>query len=669
LPDDLSVQLNPAQREAVDYMDGPLLVLAGAGSGKTGVITQKIGSLIRQSGIAPHRIAAITFTNKAAKEMHERVGRLIGSGADGLIISTFHSLGVRILRQEGRALGLKAGFSIFDAGDALALCQERAGNIDKARMRQLQSRISLWKNSMLDAEQAMAAAQDDTDRAAAALYVEYERSLRAYQAVDFDDLIRLPVQLFEQHEEIAQKWRSRIWHLLVDEYQDTNKCQYRLMRLLTDGRESLTAVGDDDQSIYAWRGASADNLHALKTDYPRLKVIKLEQNYRSTGQILGAANALIAHNPKLFDKRLWSEIGNGAPIRIQTSRNDEEEANWVAAQLSAHRFSHRTKYSDYAILYRSNHQARLIEQQLRAQKIPYVISVDSPFSTRARSRTSLPICACWPTKTTTRPSSVPSTTPKRGIGSTTLEALGRAAAQRHKGLFETIFIPELGGELTLKQHQSLRQFADFIRRIAWRAEKEPAGEVLDDMLRAIGYEASLFSTLEPREAESRWSNVLDFTGWVAKKGQEEGKTLLELAQSIALITMLEKGEESHDAVQLATLHASKGLEFRHVFLVGVEEGLLPHRDSLESPKLEEERRLMYVGITRAQASLTVSWCEKRRQGREWMPREASRFITEMGAQVKTGAEQRNAVPDQPKRAIAPGNYWLASRTPAGATKP
>ena len=663
------MQLNPAQREAVDYMDGPLLVLAGAGSGKTGVITQKISSLIRQAGIAPHRIAAITFTNKAAKEMHERVGRLIGSGADGLIISTFHSLGVRILRQEGRALGLKAGFSIFDAGDAMALCQERAGTIDKARLRQLQSRISLWKNSMLDAEQAMAAAQDDTDRAAAALYIDYERSLRAYQAVDFDDLIRLPVQLFEQHEDIAQKWRSRIWHLLVDEYQDTNKCQYRLMRLLTDGRESLTAVGDDDQSIYAWRGASADNLHALKSDYPRLKVIKLEQNYRSTGQILGAANALIAHNPKLFDKRLWSEIGNGTPIRIQTSRNDEEEANWVAAQLSAHRFSHRTKYSDYAILYRSNHQARLIEQQLRAQKIPYVISGGQSFFEKSEIKDILAYLRLLANENDDPAFIRAVTTPKRGIGSTTLEALGRAAAQRHKGLFETVFVPELGGELTLKQHQSLRQFADFIRRTAWRAEKEPAGEVLDSMLSAIGYEASLFSALEPREAESRWSNVLDFTGWVAKKGQEEGKTLLELAQAIALITMLEKGEESHDAVQLATLHASKGLEFRHVFLVGVEEGLLPHRDSLESPKLEEERRLMYVGITRAQASLTVSWCEKRRQGREWMPREASRFIAEMGAQVRTGAEQRNAVPDQAEARNRARELLARFKTPTSPAKP
>jgi ATP-dependent DNA helicase Rep len=638
------VQLNPAQRDAVDYLDGPLLVLAGAGSGKTGVITQKIASLIQKTGIAPHRIAAITFTNKAAKEMHERVDRLIGNAGSGLIISTFHSLGVRILRQEGRALGLKAGFSIFDAGDALNLVQERAGSVDKARLRQLQGRISLWKNAMLDAAGAQALANDELDHAAAALYAEYEAALRAYQAVDFDDLIRLPVQLFEQHPDIADKWRARLWHLLVDEYQDTNKCQYRLMQLLTEGRQSLTCVGDDDQSIYAWRGASADNLHSLQTDYPRLKVIKLEQNYRSTGNILTAANALIAHNPKLFDKRLWSEIGNGAPIKVHTSRNDEDEAAWVATQLSAHRFAQRTRWSDYAILYRSNHQARLIEQHLRAQKIPYRISGGQSFFEKTEIKDLLAYLRLLANEQDDPAFIRAVTSPKRGIGSTTLEALGRAAAQRHKGLFETIFIPELP-ELNLKQHQALRQFADFIRRIAWRAEKEPAGPLLNEMLEAIGYEASMFTLLEPREAETRWSNVCDFTGWVAKKGESEGKNLLELAQSIALITMLDKDDSDTDAMQLATLHAAKGLEFRHVFLIGVEEGLLPHRDSMESPRLDEERRLMYVGITRAQASLTVSWCEKRRQAREWVPRDPSRFITEMGAEVKTTAQQGNTVPD------------------------
>jgi ATP-dependent DNA helicase Rep len=641
----MATNLNPAQRDAVAHLDGPLLVLAGAGSGKTGVITHKISALIRESGIAAHRIAAITFTNKAAKEMRERVAKLIGGAGEGLIISTFHSLGVRILREEGRALGLKSGFSIFDADDAMSLCQERAGNIDKGKLRLLQNRISLWKNALLDAEGAAAIAQDELDHQAAALYADYEQSLRAYQAVDFDDLIRLPVLLFEQHEEVAKKWRSRIWHLLVDEYQDTNKCQYRLMQLLTQGRDSFTAVGDDDQSIYAWRGASADNLHALKTDYPRLRVIKLEQNYRSTGHILKAANALIGHNPKVFDKQLWSEHGHGVPVRVHTCRDGDDEASWLAAQISAHRFSHRTKFSDYAVLYRSNHQARTMEQQLRAQNIPYVLSGGQSFFDRSEIKDVLAYLRLLANEQDDPAFIRAVTTPKRGIGSTTLEALGRAAGKRHKSLFETIFIPELGGDLSVKQHTALRQFGDFMRRMERRAQHETASVVLNDLLQAIGYESSLFESLEPREAEKRWSNVRDLCDWIARKGDDEKKTLLELAQSIALLSMLDKDESDADCVQLATLHASKGLEFRHVFLIGVEEGLLPHRDSMESPRLEEERRLMYVGITRAQASLTVSWCEKRKQGREWSPREPSRFITEMGAEVKTGAQQRNAVPE------------------------
>ncbi len=639
------VKLNAAQQEAVRHLDSPLLVLAGAGSGKTRVITHKIAYLVEDYGIAPSHIAAITFTNKAAKEMHERVGKLIGARAEGLIVSTFHSLGVRILRQEARALGLKAGFSILDASDTGALFQELAGNVDKARLRALQSRISLWKNSLLDPAAAAAAAVDETEEVAAALYVDYERTLRAYQAVDFDDLIRLPVQLFEQHEDVADRWRKRLWHLLVDEYQDTNRCQYRLLQLLTQGRNSFTAVGDDDQSIYGWRGADSANLAALRDDYPSLKVVKLEQNYRSTSRILNAANVLIANNPKLFDKQLWSEHGQGDAIHIQTCRDGDHEAEWVVSRLSAHRFQRRTKFSDYAILYRGNHQARVIEQQLRAQRIPYLISGGQSFFERAEIKDVTAYLRLLANQDDDPAFIRAVTTPKRGIGGTTLEALGRAAGRRHMSLFAAIYAPGLETELSAKQHTALREFADFIGRIEQRALREPAGQVLSGLLTVIGYEASLFSGLDVREAETKWSNVSDFSEWIGRKGIEENKNLLELAQSVALLSMLDKNEGDQDAVQLATLHASKGLEFRHVFLVGVEEGILPHRDSIEPAKIEEERRLMYVGITRAQASLTVSWCEQRKQGKERMPREPSRFIVEMGESAKKAAEQRNAIPD------------------------
>ncbi|MBI5901596.1 MAG: UvrD-helicase domain-containing protein [Rhodocyclales bacterium] len=638
-------KLNPAQLEAVRHLDSPLLVLAGAGSGKTRVITQKIAWLVEDYGVKPSQIAAITFTNKAAKEMKERVGKQIGGRAEGLIVSTFHALGVRILRQEAGKLGLKPGFSILDAADTTALYQELAGNVDKLRLRALQSRVSLWKNQLVEPEAALAAAADDIEAAAAKLYADYERTLRAYQAVDFDDLIRLPVKLFGDNDDVAERWRSRLWHVLVDEYQDTNRGQYRLLRLLTRGRDSFTAVGDDDQSIYAWRGADSENLRLLRDDYPSLKVVKLEQNYRSTARILTAANALIANNPKLFDKQLWSEHGQGDAIHVQNCRDGEHEAEWVVSRLSAHRFERRTKFSDYAILYRGNHQARVIEQQLRAQKIPYVISGGQSFFERAEIKDLTSYLRLLSNQDDDPAFIRAVTTPKRGIGGTTLEALGRAAGRRHQSLFAAIYAPGLEVELNVKQRTALREFGDFIKRMEARAAKEPAGKLLADILRAIGYESWLFESLEPREAESRWANVSDFVEWLEKKGLEENKTLLELAQSVALLSMLDKDEAGADAVQLATLHAAKGLEFRHVFLVGVEEGLLPHRDSLEPGKLEEERRLMYVGITRAQASLTVSHCDKRKQGRELMAREPSRFIAEMGAEVAAAANRRNTVPE------------------------
>ncbi|MBK9021498.1 MAG: UvrD-helicase domain-containing protein [Sulfuritalea sp.] len=639
------VKLNPAQLEAVRHLDSPLLVLAGAGSGKTRVITHKIAWLVEDYGVKPSQIAAITFTNKAAKEMKERVGKLIGGRAEGLIVSTFHALGVRILRQEAGKIGLKPGFSILDAADTVALFQELAGNVDKARLRALQSRISLWKNQLFEPEAALAIAADEIEAAAAQLYADYERTLRAYQAVDFDDLLRLPVKLFSENDEVAQRWRSRLWHVLVDEYQDTNRAQYRLLQLLTHGRDSFTAVGDDDQSIYAWRGADSENLRLLKEDYPSLKVVKLEQNYRSTSRILHAANTLIANNPKLFEKKLWSEHGQGEAIHIQTCRDGDHEAEWVVSRLSAHRFERRTKFSDYAILYRGNHQARAIEQQLRAQRIPYVISGGQSFFDRAEVKDITSYLRLLSNQDDDPAFIRAVTTPKRGIGGTTLEALGRAAGRRHLSLFAAIQAPGLETELNVKQRTSLREFGDFIRRMESRAAKEPAGTVLNDLVRAIGYESWLFESLEPREAEGRWANVSDLVAWLEKKGVEENKNLLELAQSVALLSMLDQNDGEQDAVQLATLHAAKGLEFRHVFLVGVEEGLLPHRDSLEPGKLEEERRLMYVGITRAQASLTVSHCERRKQGRELMVREPSRFIVEMGAAVASSAQQRNTVPE------------------------
>jgi len=637
--------LNAPQREAIRYLDGPLLVLAGAGSGKTRVITQKIAWLTSDGGIEPSRITAITFTNKAAKEMKERAAKLLSGRSEGLTISTFHALGARILRTEARHVGLKPGFSILDASDTTQLFQEMLKDADKLRVRMIQNRISLWKNAVVSPDEAAKIAEDDLEAGAARVYAEYERTLRAYQAVDFDDLIRLPVVLFEADEEVGSRWRSRIWHLLVDEYQDTNRRQYRLMKLLTGPRASFTAVGDDDQSIYGWRGADIGNLSLLRDEYPQLKIIKLEQNYRSTTRILAAANSVIGHNPKLFEKRLWSDKGHGDAIQVVACRDNEHEAEWVVSRLQAHRFEHRGKWRDYAVLYRGNHQARAFEQQLRAHKIPYVLSGGQSFFERAEIKDLTSYLRLLANQDDDPAFIRAVTTPKRGIGGTTLEALGHAAGRRHQSLFATIFAPGVETEIAAKPHAALREFGNFINRIEFRAGREPARQVLADLLQAIGYETWLFATLDPKEAENKWGNVRDFVDWLGQKGDEEGKTLIELAQTVALLSMLDKQEGDQDSVQLATLHAAKGLEFRHVFLVGVEEGILPHRESQEATKLEEERRLMYVGITRAQMSLFVTWCEKRKQGREVSEREISRFVAEMGGDLKRVGRNSEAAPE------------------------
>ncbi len=657
--------LNSPQREAVRYLDGPLLVLAGAGSGKTRVITQKIAYLIGECGMAPQHVTAITFTNKAAREMRERAGKLVGDRAEGLTISTFHALGAKMLRQEARHIGLKPGFSILDASDTTALFQELLKGVDKARVRLIQQRISLWKNALLGPAEALAQAEDDLDVGAARVYQEYDRTLKAYQAVDFDDLIRLPVNLLEADEAAAQRWRSRIWHLLVDEYQDTNRCQNRLMRLLTGPRAAFTAVGDDDQSIYAWRGADIENLRLLKDEFPTLKVIKLEQNYRSTTRILKAANNVIRHNPKLFDKQLWSDKGHGDVIRVMACRDGEHEAAWVVTRLLAHKFETRGRFRDYAILYRGNFQARLFEQQLRAHKVPYVLSGGQSFFDRTEIKDVTSYLRLLANDNDDPAFIRAATTPKRGIGGSTLEALGHAAGRRHMSLFAAIFAPGIETEIKPAQLAALREFGNFINRIEWRASREQGeavGAVLEDLLKAIGYEAALFEALEVREAETRWSNVRDFVGWLATKAAEENKNLLELAQTIALITMLDKQDDNHDAVQLATLHAAKGLEFRHVHLVGVEEGNLPHREAVDSGNIEEERRLMYVGITRAQMSLNISWCARRKQGREYFERTLSRFIDEMdgGGSDDIRREGQGAVPPAPTFDKAAGNARLAN---------
>ena len=645
----MSALLNPAQREAIRYLDGPLLVLAGAGSGKTRVITQKIAYLIGECGFNPANIAAITFTNKAAREMQERVGQLLGSRPVGLTLSTFHALGVRILREEAKALGYKPQFSIFDATDCYGMLADLSGSVDKATIRRLQSQISNWKNALISPDEASKTAADDMGKLAAQAYAGYAATLRAYQAVDFDDLIALPVDLFRQHPEVLGKWQNRLRYLLIDEYQDTNACQYQLLRLLAGPRAAFTAVGDDDQAIYGWRGADVENLRGLPRDYPNLKLIKLEQNYRSTARILKAANVLIGHNAKLFDKKLWSDLGQGDPISVTACRDNEKEAEQVAMKLQAHRFEHRARFSDYAILYRGNFQARALEQQLRDQRVPYLLSGGQSFFDKAEIKDITAYLRLM-SNTDDDPAFIRTvTTPRRGVGGSTLEALGKYAGERHLSLFAAAGEVGFAQRVQPRQLTPLSEFRHFISSLIQRAANDSAGDVIADLLAAIGYESWLYGEEERRVAQTRWENVLELKDWLTRKGDEEKKSLLELTQMIALINMLDKQEDGSrpDAVQLSTLHAAKGLEFKHVFLIGVEEGVLPHRESLDPVKLEEERRLMYVGITRAQRSLHISYAEKRKQGRELIPCEPSRFINEMGKEdLRFSGGKADAVPDK-----------------------
>ncbi|HLU19852.1 MAG TPA: UvrD-helicase domain-containing protein [Pusillimonas sp.] len=672
----LAPDLNPPQRGAVLYLDGPCLVLAGAGSGKTRVITQKIAYLLRECGYQARNVVALTFTNKAAREMSERVKALVDSRLmKGLTISTFHSLGVRFLREEARHAGLKSEFSILDSTDSLGIIQELLATTDKARLRAVQQTISLWKNALMDPDAAERAAATPNEADAARVYRNYEATLAAYQSVDFDDLVRLPTELMQTHQEIRERWQARVQYLLVDEYQDTNECQYRLVKLLTGQRAMFTAVGDDDQAIYAWRGATVENLAKLTTDYPSLKIIKLEQNYRSVERILSAANRVIGHNPNLFDKKLWSNLGVGEPIQVTAMETDLIEAESVAVRISAERFERRAQWRDFAILYRSNQQARVVEQALRNLHIPYTVSGGQSFFDKAEIRDVLAYLRLIANDDDDPAFIRAVTTPRRGIGQGTLKTLGEFASENGLSLFAAVFEIGASQRLASRQLESLQTFARFIQSIQERAgrksgrqvtrQAEPAGPLLDEMLAAIQYERHLYDTLDDRAAQTRWQNVLELTEWLKRKATEDELDLFELVQHVALVTMLERSdEEDPDAVKLSTLHASKGLEYPHVYLIGVEEGLLPHmgRDEEDGDpakaaeslvtRIQEERRLMYVGITRAQRSLHLTWCKKRRRAREDVVCEPSRFIAEMGLSALKPQEDSSLQAMSPKQRLS-----------------
>jgi len=650
----MKLQLNSRQKKAIHCTDRPLLVLAGAGSGKTRVITEKILHLIRKGEYQAKHIAALTFTNKAAREMKQRLDK---SGLDctGLRVSTFHRLGLDILRREYRHLGYRKSFTLYDGQDSASLVQELMRKTGLQAFEQAQAvhwQISSWKNGAVSPEQAYADAVDEKQLVTARLYLQYSHYLQTYNAFDFDDLISRPLQLFSEHQDILEKWRDRIRYLLVDEYQDTNTSQYQLLQLLVGKRSGLTVVGDDDQSIYGWRGAQSDNLDRLKLDYKGLEVVLLEQNYRSMNNILLTANHLIANNPHVFEKRLWSEQGAGDPVRILTCKHTDHEAERVVSQLLHHRFQKNTAYSAYAILYRGNHQSRPFERLLREHQIPYKISGGTSFFERSEIKDLFAYCRLAVNVEDDAAFLRVINTPKRGLGPATMEKLTAFAQQMETSLLLACYDDALGSHLKPDAARRLREFAQWFMPVTELAEDGDPIEVIHTLIKETDYENWLRDqSPDPESAQRRLDNVDELIDWCKRLASKNPQHKLQnILNTIQLLDRLDRDEdeEQSNQVQLMTLHAAKGLEFDHVFLVGVEEELLPHRNCMDEAGIEEERRLAYVGITRARQTLTLTHARQRKRYGEIIDCEPSRFLTELPQDLVEWESKVTRTPEQKK---------------------
>ncbi|MBN4959885.1 UvrD-helicase domain-containing protein [Stenotrophomonas maltophilia] len=623
--------LNPPQAAAVLHIEGPLLVLAGAGSGKTRVIVEKIAHLIGSGRYPARRIAAITFTNKSAKEMRERVAkRLREQDADEVTICTFHALGLKFLQIEHAAVGLKRGFSIFDADDAAAQIKDLMHGAKPDDIEDMKNLVSRAKNAGLSPEQAMAAARSNREKEAASVYERYQLRLTAFNAVDFDDLIRLPVQILEENPEIALAWRERIGYLLVDECQDTNDAQYRLLKQLAGEKGNFTCVGDDDQSIYAWRGANPENLQQMGRDYPTLEIIKLEQNYRCSNRVLRAANALIANNPHEHLKKLWSDQADGERIRVWECRNSEHEAEKVAAEIAFVAQSRNVPWSDFCILFRGNFQSRPLEKAMQLLRIPYHLTGGTMFLERQEVKDTL----AWlrllvnPDDDTAFMRAVQS--PKRDVGAGTLARLAELAQEKDMPMAQAAEAIGALQQLPPRAANSLARFTDILRDLRAQMRQVSSG----DMIRKVAKESGLLSELRQQAKEEasyqrRANNIEELAQWF--EGGPRGATAADLAGQLALLSRSDK-DEGGNQVRMMTMHASKGLEFPYVFIVGCEDGVLPHQVSLDEGNLQEERRLLYVGITRAKIQLWMSYSKLTRKFGEHVRLKPSRFFDEIPAE-------------------------------------
>ena len=621
--------LNPPQLEAVAYVDGPLLVLAGAGSGKTKVITEKVAHLIHSGQMAAEHIAAITFTNKAAREMRERVGRRISkSAAEAVTVTTFHSLGLKFLQEECRQVGLRRGFSIFDSDDQQGLIKDLLpAGADKDALYAAQGWISKMKNRALSPEQAQEHAKSLREKDIAALYARYQGRLQTFNAVDFDDLIRLPLQVLESDAEARLRWQAKLRYLLVDECQDTNGAQYRMIKALAGSRGLFTCVGDDDQSIYAWRGAQPENLDELGRDYPALKVIKLEQNYRCSARILRSANAVIANNPHAHLKKLWSQHGEGAPIRVWSCKNNEHEAQRVAAEIQYLVQAHSLPYAEFAILFRGNHQSRPLEKELQLLKIPYHITGGTAFLDRGEVKDVL----AW-LRVIANPDDDAAflravTSPKREVGSTSLEKLAQLAHNAHVPLSLAAQNSSYMSALRARPAAGLAEFSRLVVKLRGQSKSGKAADIVRAVINESGILAQLrLETKNEALFLRRKENLDELAQWFESERRPSGAG--DLAAQLALLSNADRGEPGNQ-VRLMSLHAAKGLEFRCVFIVGCEQGNLPHQSSIDEGHTEEERRLFYVGITRAKERLYLAHSAQIKRWGEQVHLLPSKFLDEL----------------------------------------
>ncbi len=652
--------LNDQQRAAVRHTEGALLLLAGAGSGKTRVITCRIAYLLKEKRVPAEQIVAATFTNKAAREMKERVVAQVGAGAcRGMIISTFHSLGLRLLRDDIGKLGYKSNFSIYGGSDQIRLVRDLLQEVGiKMDAEAVLGRISGAKNRLLPPGAKAPSSEDPVDLAAAGIYPRYQRALKAFNALDFDDILMLTVRLLEEHPPVLRKIRKRFRYLMVDEYQDTNLAQYRLLHLLCAEHGNLCVVGDDDQSIYGWRGAEPENILDFEKDYPGAQIIKLEENYRSSGRILKVANALIRHNAKRREKVLWTSGPEGPPVDYISCEDGEDEARMVVERIHAERFRQKMEYRDFAVLYRTNIQSRAFEEQLRYENIPYVLIGGQQFFDRKEVKDVLAYF-----KVLVNPLDEVNLLrilnwPRRGIGETSADRLIRASADREVPLWDVLSDPFGIPDLGEKTVQALQQFTGILENYR-RRFRQPGflAETGRRFIKDLGIEDELYRTAEdPARGRRRAENVEEVLNALAT--YEEREPLPTLAGFLEKVSLLDRDEPvrssketklAKDAVVLMSLHSSKGLEFPCVFLVGMEEDFLPHRKSAgEFFDVDEERRLCYVGITRARRKLIFLNAARRRKFGKLRTREPSRFLGEIPPELLEKG------PDGGKSELSPG---------------